>query len=422
MRLPFLFWTVFFLAGALWLPVAASPPVVPRSALPQIEQQLRSGDPELQLRGLGQLMYIEGGATDFLPLLPRLLKLSDSDDAQVAHMSLSLIGQSGWLPEARRKHGPAMISAIGEAMRKEDSRLRLTAAHAMLAPLVDENVELALPVVLSAVTDEEESVRMFAAVTMGRLHNAKVVAALREALADPAIQVRRQAALALAKLAPTSEAAIPELVVALRDSSGEVSGSAAHALGQMGDAALEKLLALTDSHEPRVRHAALEALCSGHMTQSGLSDENAQRIVSVAQQMLNDRDPSVRTAAAIRVSVIGDLEARVAAIPLLIEGASGKESLEGWNCYLGLNRCIRSFVAGLMDAASAPVAFRGLQQFDEDYLRSYLQEYHQRFESMERGDIRPLLRMAAKNSVDQKHQRFAAQMLTWLPADEERTP
>ncbi|MDH3585003.1 MAG: hypothetical protein OER86_12395, partial [Phycisphaerae bacterium] len=125
---------------------------------------------------------------------------------------------------------------------------------------------------------------------------------------------------------------------------------------------------------------------------------------------------AVRLAAAIRISIFGRLEARVAAVPILVKHASGKSSLEGWNAYVGLHRCVRVFASGLTDKTRAQHALGGFRQFDRAYLKQYLRESQEKFKGLERGDLRPLLKTAAKQGAEPEHRAFAALALSWLSA------
>ena len=416
----------FLLFLALGQEAPANPPGMPapRSKLPEIERDLKAEDPQVQLQALSDLARIEGNLTrDEVRLLPRVIRHCDSPNGDIASTALSLLGQYCWFAEARRDHGKEMIEAIGRALKSKDSDVQQAAAHvialASRLQLVDEQIETALPILIAAADDREERVRVPIMIALGQMEKAdeRVVAALRRALADSAMQVRRQAALALAEHPRIGETAIPELLAALRDKSDEVSGSAAHALGKIS-AAMEPLLKLTDDADAHVRYLAISALSSGHIRSYSKQDKNFQRIASMVYRKLDDPDAAVRAEAAVRVSIFGSLEARVAAIPILVKNATGKESLDGWNAYLGIDRCIKAFATGLGDKDQAETALRGLKQFDKDFLKDYLQQSRQKFRPVEGWDIRPLLKSAAEHGIGREHRELAAEMLSWLPKKE----
>lgn len=407
---------VALLSGWMVGPCHGSPPPITREQLPRIEAQMRGEDAALQLQALADLAEIERGITkDLIPLLPRVLELCASNDQKVATTALYVVGLYARLAEARRPHGEAMIKVLADGLRSKHEEVRQMAVYSLHAKLLDERTDQALPILLSAVTDDNEQVRVTAAITLGKLAkpNDKAVAALRKALSDPAMQVRRQAALALANHAPASEAAIPQLLKALRDASGEVAGSATHALQQMGDAAVEGLLKAADDPKAAVRSRALHALATGYAT-GKLSDANGGRVYALIERMLTDPDAAVRAAAAVRIAYLGTLEARVTAVPILIKNATGKESLAGWNAFVGLHRCVRAFAAELVNKDKADVAFRGLQQFDRPYLKTFLRECQSKFKNLERDDLTPLFKAAADRGVKPAHRAFAGEVLGWV--------
>ena len=188
------------LAFALSLPYFASPnpPFVPRASLPQIERNLAERNPQLQLQGLGDLLYLEGGVTqDLVTLLPRVLELCRSGNNSVASAALSVMRCFAGLPETRRTHGRAMLLAIRAALDSESADVRFRAIYSTTTELIEAHTDLALPMLISSVGDEDEQVRVWGVIAMGKMSspNARVVNALRKSLADPAMQVRPRCAL-----------------------------------------------------------------------------------------------------------------------------------------------------------------------------------------------------------------------------------
>ncbi len=399
--------------GAFQLAAWASPPPIPRSQLPQIESQIRGKNAKLQVQGLDDLSRLEGNITkDLVRLLPRVLELGRSNDDRVTEASLYLIGQYAWLPEAREKHGRAMIEVIGKALKSKTADVRTAALYVMNPDLVDEQFALAAPLLVSAADDDVEAARVSAVVTMGKIQhtNQNIVDALRKALRDPAMQVRRQAAYSLANLAPKSKTAIPELFQAMRDEHAEVRGGATHALQKMGDDAVEGLLAMADDPDATVRGLVLYALATGY-TRSG---KHSERVYAMVERKLDDPDPAVQAAAAIRISIFGTLKARVTAIPILVKTVADKEIDPYGNAYVGIHRCIKVFAAGLTDQEKADDAMRGFRQFDKAFLKTYLLEAQRKYKGSEGGDVAPLFKQAAARGVEAEHRAFASEVLAWL--------
>jgi hypothetical protein len=129
---------------------------------------------------------------------------------------------------------------------------------------------------------------------------------------------------------------------------------------------------------------------------------------------LNNSDPAVRRSAAIWVSIYGDLPSRVTAIPILVAAAKMDESVDAFNAFLGIGRCVKTLAVGLTDKASADDAFRGFQQFDREYLKTYLREYDDRFKQISGRDLRPIFQSAADGGIKPEHRQFARTVLNWL--------
>jgi HEAT repeat protein len=406
-------WVAVLLACAFQLPVWASPPPVPRSQLPRIESQLQGRDAKLQVQALHDLSSLEGNITkDLMRLLPRVLELGRSSDDNVTQAALYVLGHFAWLSEAREKHGREMIEVIGRALDSKTADVRTAALYVMYPALVDEQFELAGPLLISAAVDEVEAARVSAVITLGKIQktNAKIVDTLRKALSDPAMQVRRQSAYSLASLAPASKAAIPELLKAMRDEHAEVRGGAAYGLQMMGDDAVEGLLALTDAPEATVRDLALHALATGYSPGA----KYGERIYAMVERKLDDPDPAVQASAAIRISIFGTLTARVAAIPILVKTAADKKADAYGNAYVGIHRCIKVLAADLTDQQKASDAFRGFRQFDKAFLKAFLLETQRKYKGSEGGDVVPLFKAAAARGIAAEHREFASEVLMWL--------
>lgn len=400
------------------LPAWASPPPVPRSQLSRIESQIQSKDAKLQVQGLNDLPSLEGNVTkDLVRLLPRVLELCRSSDDNVKEAALYVVGHFAWLSEARQKHGREMIEAIGNALDSKTADVRTAALYVMNPALVDEQFELAGPMLVSAAADRVEAARVSAVVTMGKIQktDTKIIDTLRKALSDPAMQVRRQSAYSLANLAPASKAAIPELLKAVRDEHAEVRGITAYALQKMGDDAVDGLLALTDAREATIRDVALNALASGYSR----SAKNSERVYAMVERKLDDPDPAVQASAAIRISIFGTVNARVSAIPILVKTAADKKTVTNVNAYLGIHRCIKVFAAGLTDEEKAVDAFRGFHQFDKGFLKAFLLETQRKYKVIEGGDVVPLFKAAAARGIAAEHREFASEVLMWLEGGQE---
>jgi len=152
--------------------------------------------------------------------------------------------------------GPTAVPALIEALRDEDSRVELT-VHALVQ--IGPAAVVALKETLK---DEDPRVAELAAYALGQI-GASAVPALREILNDEEGGVRFRAAWALGRVGPAAEAAMYDLVKALKDEDGVLRNTAAEALGNIGAPAKTAVPALIEAlgdESENVREAAAEAL------------------------------------------------------------------------------------------------------------------------------------------------------------------
>lgn len=388
----------------------ANPPAIPRSKLPQIDRDISGDDPILQLAAMRQLAEIEGGLTrDLERLMPRILELCRSEDDDVLRTAFSIANRFMYAKESREKYGRAVVRAIGDAY-KSGSPAGQFAVQTLSEVLAFEHLDLSLPILLAAATSPDEYVRQSSIGKIGPIEDQSVVATLRNALADPVASVRRAAAYAIAGN-PTSSTkeAIPELLVAAHDENPGVSASAVHAIGAIGE--VEALLKLAVDDDASLRRMAMDRMWSNEWTSRSPSDHFPQ-VMRIVRKNLTDSDPNVRLGAAICTSLSGDLESRVMAVPILERNAAAEKSLDAWNAFLGVARCIESFAVGLTQDTNADIGFLGIQAFGRDYLKSYLREYHTRIGKHGGGvDFRSVFQKAKENGIKDEHRQLAAEVL-----------
>jgi len=227
--------------------------------------------------------------------------------------------------EALDRIGPTGVAALLDAVAIGGPRVK---GHAFAAawrrrPLLAR----LLPMAIADLADPDPRVRRQAAGAVGLAgigrHDA--AAALEKALRDPSPEVVQAVALALARLGPEAQAALPALLTiarqtkpssvdlltalggmgpaakdalpALRARLGEDPEAVAHALGRLGPAAIPTLVAALGHADPRVRHAAARAL-------SYLGTDAAPAVRELARA-LHDPEASVRNAAAQALGAIG---------------------------------------------------------------------------------------------------------------------
>lgn len=159
--------------------------------------------------------------------------------------------------------------------------------------------EIEDPAAISALSsalrdDENQEVRVQAAEALGNIEDVSAIDALGDAVGDPAVEVRRAAVEALGNM--DDPRVVPLILPSLGDEDVEVRRSAADALGNNeSSAAVEPLIAATRDPDVEVRISAIQALGSQ-------GDARAERVLVDA---LADERPDVRREA---IDAIGSLD------------------------------------------------------------------------------------------------------------------
>ena len=178
-------------------------------------------------------------------LYPRLPKPADSHSIRMC--VISLLSQLG-------TDAKPVEPAIARALNDDDNGVRLSAlgCYKQLLSVMSEKEKVArLPAFLLALEDRDSGIRNNAAVALWHYsgHGPQVVPALVQRLQDPNIEVRLQAAKALAHIdvqAATRAGVVPIAVQILNEPNDQVAYQAAQLLGEMGkepDLAVPALIA-----------------------------------------------------------------------------------------------------------------------------------------------------------------------------------
>lgn len=156
-------------------------------------------------------------------------------------------------------NGNGSLDRLLDLAAADDDDLRWWAVRA-LSIAAEENQQRAavMPVLTQALSDDDDSVRCLAALSLGQLHAASAIPALMVLLADPSGWVRGAAADGLAMM---GEAAVPILGSALHDDREGVRVRAAYALHKIRSMASARWLfpALNDPN-PLVHTYVYETL------------------------------------------------------------------------------------------------------------------------------------------------------------------
>jgi HEAT repeat protein len=185
------------------------------------------------------------------------------------------------------------FSAAVRALDHDDSGVRIEAVG-VLGWLKD--TRALVPLARVATRDASAEIRRAAVGALGfaSADDAAIPDALLHALADPAWQVREEAATTLGKL--RAHSARDALIAALGDDYWQVRLRAARALGQLGDrAAAQALIALLSHAISNLRKEAALAL-------GELRDPST---LAALEHALDDADPEVRKAVRIALQQIG---------------------------------------------------------------------------------------------------------------------
>ncbi len=126
----------------------------------------------------------------------------------------------------------------------------------------------AVPSLIHALKDRDESIRMQAAETLGKSISGKevyieeteeIVTALIHALDDPMWRVKRNAIISLGKMGSLS--AVPALIKCLKDENWIIRGKAVHSLGEIGSIeAADAIISVCNDEDESVQEEAIVAL------------------------------------------------------------------------------------------------------------------------------------------------------------------
>lgn len=252
--------------------------------------------------------------------------LLDADPAASRRMVLELVRNDA--PEQRRVGLLALgsvaesgdVELLGEAATDADPEVRLMAIDATPDPADNDR---AFHVLVAALHDPDEQVRISATSRLGSINRPDAVAPLTAAASDPVPGIRARVAYAFGQLG--SAAATPALLRLLDDPDRHVRDQARDALGSVGGpAAVDALLAQAADQDPRLRAQAAKALAKAAgsdprvtprlmlmtrdkeaavraATLSGLAtvNDNSSRWASRVAELANDPDPTVRQRVAV---------------------------------------------------------------------------------------------------------------------------
>lgn len=189
---------------------------------------------------------------------------------------------------------------------------------------------------IAALKDEDSSIRIKAAQTLGKLNDSRAIDPLIQALRDSDDQVKFKAAYALGNM---GDLAVSALILALKDLDKDFRLEVSYALGRIGETALEPLFVALEDDAWTVRYGAADAL-------GWINDPSA---VDPLIKALSDENHSVSFAAAYALGKIGGL-----AEEPLIQALGNKDSQVRSNAAFALGkiqdrRAVEPLIQALMD-------------------------------------------------------------------------
>jgi len=206
-------------------------------------------------------------------------------------------------PEAIRLALPDLANLC----KDNDSEVRRAALGTLIKNVTPEDVKEA-GMIQSALSDKDEEVKNFAALTLANIGGKAAQAAVPRLLAGVKqrtdLDLRRQCAAGIRNVGPSAKAAVPDLIKLLRDDDAEVRANAAMALGGIAEeagAAFAPLLQLLEKADenPKTRVEAAHALkCIGKAPGAKAA---VPRLLKIVGNPAEQTDVRQRTMWAIRI-------------------------------------------------------------------------------------------------------------------------
>jgi HEAT repeat protein len=239
---------------------------------------------DVRARAADAFRWMGALAADAIPVLTACLR--DATVRSSAGRALATAGRSAM---------PALVSSL----RDKEVGVRLEAAAAL--GRIGRSARAAVPALIATLWDDDADVRYHAAAALGRIGRSTAVRALADALTDKAEFVRAAAAGALGEIGPRAVAAVPSLILSLRDPDAGVQEAAAEALEEIGPlagpvdrAAVPALLSAIKDMDNWAREVAEVAI--GKIGLTGLSELAVPRGL---ERMSLERLAEVRSALAV---------------------------------------------------------------------------------------------------------------------------
>jgi HEAT repeat protein len=250
-------------------------------AIPKLIELLKDKEPKIRFSAVEALLRIDPKSK---AVLSALLEFLRSDDADVRAKAANLLARSD-------SNTKVVIPAISELLVDKDRKVLLAAVVALHR--METEAKAYVPALTNLLQDNDPRVRGMAAELLVHIDpDAKnLIPTLIELLQHDA--QRSWAAIALGKLGPKAEPAIPELVKLvgqMQTNFPTYVGDPERALGQIGQASISAVMPLLQSKDIDVRCGAVQAL--------GQISRQSKVKVPILAELLADNDIRIRLAAA----------------------------------------------------------------------------------------------------------------------------
>ena len=256
-----------------------------RAASDALFAALRNDDPAVRQAAGSGIAEVLGGE-DVRSIEAAIILLHDQDAEIRARAAEGL----GGLKTKDKRVTESLLAALTDTV----PRVRISVSYALFSRrlLLDGTAVLGL---VAALRDENESVRVNAAMTLGAISDRRATEGLLAALTDSAPTVRSNAAYSLGAL--KDAAAVEPLLATLKDESEVVRRAAVHALGDIKDPrTVDPLIATLSDKAAAVRVEAGRVL----------GEIGDARAVEPLIATLKDENEAVRRAAVLVVGGIKD--------------------------------------------------------------------------------------------------------------------
>jgi HEAT repeat protein len=283
-----------------------------KAAIPSLMQLLKVPDPSVRHAACVALVKLDPQGEAFLPQLTELLHDKAIHVSAAAFRVLARLNTDAGTKE----------SIVREVLKSTDADVRAAGVqHMGMIGEID-----ALPLVLTALKDEDAIVRRRATRALRAMHKERkldanvIVPALTDALHDSDPEVSAVAFVTLGEIGHEAEVALPALLKALKDREYDIPlGDAVKLLARVGVARVSTVQLLLHSlrnENARTNQAVLALLANIRLS--------AQSVLPLLTAASHDSEAEVRRGVAVALAGLG--QAASSAVPVLVELLRDEES------------------------------------------------------------------------------------------------